>query len=100
MTDKQIIIDENIQLKKKLREIKNVLSINFDLWMYYIANGLNNSSNENISDLLEDLGVSVRLLADTLGESGGVLHYYTNGSKIYETRKELLKKMNEVCNDR
>ena len=84
------------ELKKKIKEIKNVLSISYDLWMYHIANGIGNSDNKNAIEALEDFSVAIRLLADTLGESEGYLSYSTNKSKIYEQKKGLLQKMNEV----
>lgn len=84
------------ELKKKIKEIKNVLSISYDLWMYHIANGIGNSDNKNAIEALEDFSVAIRLLADTLGESEGYLTYSTNKSKIYEQRKGLLQKINEV----
>ena len=84
------------ELKKKIKEIKNVLSISYDLWMYHIANGIGNSDNKNAVEALEDFSVAIRLLSDTLGESEGYLSYSTNKSKIYEQRKELLQKMNEA----
>ena len=83
-------------MKKKIKEIKNVLSISYDLWMYHIANGIGNSDNKNAIEALEDFSVAIRLLADTLGESEGYLSYSTNKSKIYEQKKGLLQKINEV----
>lgn len=78
--------------EEDLKNIKEVLQESFNLWMFHIANGVGNSSNANVQELLEDFAVAVRLLADVLGESEAFLEYYTNDSKIYKHRKELLKK--------
>lgn len=91
---------ENERLEKKLKEVKNVLSESFSLWMFHIANGVGNSSNANVHELLEDFAVAIRLLADTLGESEAFLSYTTNDSEVYKHRKDLLQKMNEVCNEK
>ena len=88
--------EENSKLERKIKEIKNVLSISYDLWMYHIANGIGNSDNRNTVEALKDFSVAIRLLADTLDESDGYLSYSTNESKIYKIRKEELQKMNEV----
>ena len=84
--------------EEDLKNIKHVLQESFDLWMFHIANGVGNSSNTNVHELLEDFAVAIRLLADALGESEAFLRYYTNDSKIYQHRKELLKKRLEQCN--
>lgn len=84
--------------KNKIKEVKNVLSISYDLWMYHIANGVGNSDNKNAVEALEDFSVAIRLLADTLGESEGYLSHSTNESKVYKIRKEQLQKLNEVQN--
>ncbi len=86
------------ELKNKIKEVKNVLSISYNLWMYHIANGVGNSDNKNTIEALEDFSVAIRLLADTLGESEGYLSYSTNESKVYKIRKEELQKLNEVQN--
>ena len=100
-TNCQIYEDQKIleKAEKLFKQIKNVLSISYDLWMYHIANGIGNSDNRNAVEALEDFSVAIRLLADTLGESDGYLSYSTNESKIYKLRKDELQRLNEVQND-
>ena len=94
----QIYEDQKIleEAEKLFKQIKNVLSISYDLWMYHIANGIGNSDNKNAVEALEDFSVAIRLLADTLGESDGYLSYSTNESKIYKLKKDELQRLNEV----
>lgn len=87
------------ELQNKIKEVKNVLSISYDLWMYHIANGVSNSDNKSAIEALEDFSVAIRLLADTLNESEGYLSYSTDESKVYKIRKEELQKLNEAEND-
>ena len=99
-TNCQIYEDQKIleEAEKLFKQIKNVLSISYDLWMYHIANGIGNSDNRNAVEALEDFSVAIRLLADTLGESDGYLSYSTNESKIYKLKKDELQRLNEVQN--
>lgn len=91
--------DKKEQAEQKLKFVENVLSINYQLWMYYIANGINNSSNHTILDLIEDFATSVRLLANTLDIKDNTLNYYTKDSIVYDKKnKELQKLNNEVRN--
>ena len=87
------------ELQNKIKEVKNVLSISHNLWMYHIANGVGNSDNKSATEVLEDFSVAIRLLADTLNESEGYLSQSTNESKVYKIRKEELQKLNEAEND-
>ena len=87
------------ELQNKIKEVKNVLSISHNLWMYHIANGVGNSDNKSATEVLEDFSVAIRLLADTLNESEGYLSHSTNESKVYKIRKEELQKLNEAEND-
>ena len=97
-TNCQIYEDQKIleEAEKLFKQIKNVLSISYHLWMYHIANGIGNSDNKNAVEALEDFSVAIRLLADTLGESDGYLSYSTNESKIYKLKKDELQRLNEV----
>ncbi len=48
----------------------------YQKWIWYIANGLNNASDENIQALLHDLAYVTRLLAELVGEKDATLNYY------------------------
>ena len=87
------------ELQNKIKEVKNVLSISHNLWMYHIANGVGNSDNKSATEVLEDFSVAIRLLADTLNESEGYLSHRPDESKVYKIRKEELQKLNEAEND-
>lgn len=57
-----------------------------NLWMYYIANGINNTSDKTIQMLLRDLSRVTKLLSDLSGIQNNVLNWFIED--VIETRKD------------
>lgn len=91
------------QLARKTRECEELFAKTYQMWMYYIANGINNASDLNIQHLLEDLGKITKMLAELCNIKDSTLSYYAGQAldetnryrKALEEIEELVKSLNE-----
>ena len=74
------------QLARKTQECKEIFAKTYQMWMYYIASGLNNASDLNIQYLLEDLGKVTKMLAELCNIKDNTLNYYA-GQALGETNR-------------
>lgn len=82
-------LEKQLEIKSnKLNELEKVAITSYEMWMYYIANGVNNCSDKSVQQLLVDLSVIVRLMFDGLQIHDNTLHYFTNESNIYKKKKQ------------
>lgn len=88
------------QIKKENEHLKNkldaLLSIGYNKWMYYIANGINNAGDITIQYLLEDLGKVVNLLARVCEIKNNTLSYYTNADKEWSQVLQIVEQAKET----
>ena len=80
------IFEDYKQLIYKTQECEEIFCKTYQMWMYYIANGLNNASNLNIQYLLEDLGKVTKMLAELCNIKDNTLNYYA-GQALGETNR-------------
>lgn len=88
------IIKQNKQLTNKMQECEELFAKTYQMWMYYIANGINNASDLNIQYLLEDLGKITKMLAELCNIKDSTLSYYA-GQAQDETNR-YLKALEEI----
>lgn len=74
------------QLARKTQECEEIFAKTYQMWMYYIASGLNNASDLNIQYLLEDLGKVTKMLAELCNIKDNTLNYYA-GQALGETNR-------------
>ena len=91
------------ELSIKTAECEELFAKTYQMWMYYIANGINNASDLNIQHLLEDLGKITKMLAELCNIKDSTLSYYAGQAldetnryrKALEEIEELVKSLNE-----
>ena len=74
------------QLARKTQKCEEIFVKTYQMWMYYIASGLNNASDLNIQCLLEDLGKVTKMLAELSNIKNSTLSYYA-GQALDETNR-------------
>ena len=73
--------------EEKYKRIQEITVKPFDIkqlytiWMDWYANGVHNSSNQNILGLLNDLTTMLKAIFDFMGITDGALDYYTPKNK-------------------
>ncbi len=77
----KLLIQENTALKEQIKlkdeALMGIAIKSYQLWMDWIANGINNASDNNTQGLLQDLGNVTRLINDMTGTTDSTLAYYT-----------------------
>lgn len=62
-------------------KVYRVYEKSYQKWIWYIANGLNNASDETIQALLQDLGYVTKSIAELVGEKDATLNCYLGEEK-------------------
>ena len=95
-----IIYEDYKQLARKTRECEELFAKTYQMWMYYIANGINNASDLNIQHLLEDLGKITKMLAELCNIKDSTLSYYA-GQALDETNRyrKALEEIEEILDN-
>lgn len=76
-------------METKLKDLKLAVEMAHEDWMWHIANGIGNTSNQNTLNVLEDFATCIKMLSNILDMGKGTyLDYYTSQSKHYRTRVE------------
>lgn len=93
------IYEDFKQLARKTQECEEIFVKTYQMWMYYIASGLNNASDLNIQYLLEDLGKVTKMLAELSNIKDSTLSYYA-GQALDETNRyrKALEEIEEYSN--
>ncbi|DAB11510.1 TPA: hypothetical protein CPT95_00050 [Candidatus Gastranaerophilales bacterium HUM_15] len=85
------------QLARKTQECEKIFAKTYQMWMYYIANGLNNASDVNIQYLLEDLGKVTKILAELCNIKDSTLSYYAGQAQDETNRyRKAVEEIEEV----
>lgn len=86
------------QLARKTQECEELFAKTYQMWMYYIANGINNASDLNIQYLLEDLGKITKMLAELCNIKDSTLSYYAGQAQDETNRyRKALEEIEEFC---
>lgn len=74
------------QLARKEQECEEIFVKTYQMWMYYISNGINNASDLTIQYLLEDIGKVTKMLAALCDIKNNTLRHYA-GQALDETNR-------------